>query len=318
MGFGGCALLLENIVRIHGVARVRRMLVSLKSSKNKSSYRRALIRCDCGDKYPPISRNRSRGNDLNDSALMEHLTPECVSVELISLCLSGKMYSSFCDWETNGGLGVGIMGILTGCSDNGNENTKKRFIQSQVSRGLMHPSRPVWIVKGDRCYSTMWLENEKETEYLNASGSGFQLVHWSCWGSGKKTTVKVITARTPKIVNDDAGNNANNKTPQQQPSLIEHDLQRISHDVDDESHYPNQYKRWRFTISASNYVDDDYVEDVKIDTKDVATDVPYYRLNGRQKQMVDYKYASRINMIIWSRWKGAAVTISSPESPPLV
>lgn len=215
-----------------------------------------------------------------------------MTVELMSLCLTGRMCSSYEDWESNGGLGIGVLSMLR----SGNKDDP--FIKPRVSRGLTRPSKHVWIVQGERGYSTMWLEDpDREANYLNSYGSAFTLTHQSCWGRGKKTTVKVVTARRGE---EDTTVN------QTQNLLTDKDLQRITHNPEDETHYPQQYKRWMFTIRAA---DDDK------DAEKAIVSMPYFRLKGQAKQMVDYKYAPRIHMVVWSRWKGAAVTLSSSSAP---
>eukprot|EP00592_Proboscia_alata_P018041 CAMPEP_0194415816 /NCGR_PEP_ID=MMETSP0176-20130528/14638_1 /TAXON_ID=216777 /ORGANISM="Proboscia alata, Strain PI-D3" /LENGTH=1867 /DNA_ID=CAMNT_0039220699 /DNA_START=292 /DNA_END=5895 /DNA_ORIENTATION=- len=262
MGPGGCALLLETIIRIHGLKSVKRMVrscataASCDSIKNSSMRMRPLIHCDCDAKGKLVAskalahRSNRRGgiggpNNISCSATQKARICEvgkgagCMSVELISLILTGSVHSSFEGWDT-GGLGFGLLngGFLSesaldpgaaradaaanndtnnignsnlnkaakngSCNSPTNNSSSISFPTSSnwknsshaIGKGLLNPIQPVWIVRGPRGFSTVWLEKDSDRQYMDTMpGFSFRMKHWNCSNNGKATTMRIITAR---------------------------------------------------------------------------------------------------------------------------
>jgi len=273
---GGFALFLETIVKIHGESRVKRML---RSASGKES----LISCDCINKNIPKGKSKFEW--------LDHLGHECASVELISFLITGQIYSSYEGWDA-GDLGIGILGLKNSIS---------------IDNRLMHPSKPVWVVRGEKCFSAMWLEDLNDIDYMKERGSAFKLVHWNCWSVGKKNVIKVITSRRPSNVELPSSD------------VIRDFLQNITHDTEDEHFYPDQYKRWRFDLGKAFSPSDDKNLSKEIsETKSEHRLIPYFRLDQKQKLFVDMKYSPNIHMIVWSRWIEATVLLCTTSTPPIV
>lgn len=181
---GGVALFLETIMRIHGAGVISRMMKQGSGSSNNAS--RFLVRCTCEERQKQIYKdNPLPANVRNDTDKLLDTTPpgnECVSEELLSLLLTGTPHSTFKGWSTDG-LGVGLL-------------TRKA---GEVGCRLVRPEKPVWLVRGDTCYSVLWVENGKELDMrkvskLDKPGTSMELGHWNCWyDQQNKTTMRLIT-----------------------------------------------------------------------------------------------------------------------------
>lgn len=170
---GGVALLLETVVRIHGEGAVARMLRksragdSHSAGKEKDSNNEAetdgkecssnnlfLVCCSCEERqnkrlqdFTLTPANRRKLMNAADTTPPGH---DCVSVELMSLLLTGKVHSTLSGWST-GPLGFGILSQTPG----------------EVGEELSRPEKPVWILKGDTCYSVLVLDHTNHGENLN-------------------------------------------------------------------------------------------------------------------------------------------------------
>ena len=191
MGTGGCALFLETILRIHGKGAVQRM-VHLARDKEfdncKSDKKNAeencptkippLLRCNCLERYQRTQQKQRISSWPGASkTAYEHAHEEsedpcndCASIELISLLLTGRVYSSWKGWSTSmapyARLGIGVLTDRPG----------------EVGRGLTRPEKPVWIVKGPSQYSVLFLNERNSSGVLDESKSFVvNMTHWSCW-----------------------------------------------------------------------------------------------------------------------------------------
>ena len=83
-------------------------------------------------------------------------------------------------WST-GPLNVGI---LTDSAD-------------QVDSRLLRPEKPVWIIRGDTCYSVAWFDGNKEHfEAVSRGAYAGTLTHWNPWfGHRHKSTMRLLAAR---------------------------------------------------------------------------------------------------------------------------
>ena len=283
MNPGGCALFLETVIKIHGVKRIKRMLRACGSQRD------CLLSCNCGN--TPIPKGSAK---LEWQNYLEH---ECFSVELLSLLMTGKIRSSYKRWDKSK-LGIGILSL----NQLGKEEGGKEFL---------NPVKPVWLVRGEKCFSTLWFEDESDYKKTHGNGSTFKVIHWNCWSSGRKTVLKIITSRDTPGIKDSNTSSLN-------IGLINANLDNIRHDLDDEHFYPNEYKRWRFAFDSS----DDNSQKVKEDKIEIKSFtcvwIPYYKLCPRQKEIIDMKYAPKINRVLWCRWKDARVSQCTPSILPVV
>jgi hypothetical protein len=159
-----------------------------------------------------------------------------------------------------------------------------------VGWALKHPMQPVWIVHCDTSFSCMWLEKERDIPYLDHHGVTLPMVHWSCIYPGVETTFTVVTARKPQASPQEE---EQEEDPQENlcTTLVCHPEDRII--------YPNNYKRWRYALSSTTAWK------------------PYFRLSPKQKELVDHRYAPRINLAVWSRFPQADVILPSTTSTSL-
>lgn len=334
----------------------------------------ALLSCSCEERRPsPAAGPRApRRNATDDDGPPGH---GCMTVELLSLLLTGEVRSTYRGWSA-GGLGVGLLSNEVG----------------EVGRGLTHPLRPVWILKGDACYSTLWLDDENDkpsktsgarggtmaalvgsqlnVRDLDLPGSAIRLTHWNPWHSVRsKTTLRVITARggwnskefvpssTPKcrtvtesilqrrrerqrataLAGADERDDSEDAGDDGQGRITAEEIARVSVHPEDSQYYPGQYRRWRFDMGSTALAAaagmSEPVEDAKQDAMGQSVPdasagkakpvpptnpewIPYFRLDGRQRQIVESKLAPRINMILWTRWPRATVDDFQPAGPP--
>eukprot|EP00957_Ditylum_brightwellii_P114700 8746406-Ditylum_brightwellii.AAC.1 len=179
-GPGGCALLLETVLNIHGHSRVERMLRRARGNSTTSDRVNPLLSCSCvsPQKQPGTSTSfngfssAQRKKKSDDSIPPGH---ECISVELISLLLTGQVHTNLQNWST-GGFGIGIL------------NADDKYA---VGRDLLSPSKPVWLIRGYNCFSCLWVDNKNvkcDMKSLDQPGSAFELVHWNTWYGGQART----------------------------------------------------------------------------------------------------------------------------------
>jgi hypothetical protein len=325
---GGCALFLETIISIHGKACVERMMRRARR-KASISETNVLIECVCEERQKKLQQMRETTSASNQSAA-EPLDHSCTSIELVSLLLTGEVHSTFHGWST-GGLGIGILSNK----------------QGEVGRQLMRPEKPVWILRGDTCYSVVWLDGSKEHSKsitrLDQPGTVFRLAHWQCWfGDRHKSGMRVITARgewSPPVFSKLGADCFRKKTVADQimarhrersnvvssdeqgeggettceSHITREEIDRVKVHPDDEKYYPGKYRQWRFDMGkvASERMD----ADMKIGPVGSEREhwTPYFRLDDRQRMVVEMKISPKINQILWTRWPGASIDRFTPE-----
>jgi hypothetical protein len=332
---GGIALFLETLLRIHGKGAVNRMISHARGLNHLTSNTKCLINCTCEDIYwnkleESVTTAKIRENFPNklDTSPQCH---SCLSVELLSLLLTGTVHSSLEGWSSRE-LGIGLL----------------TYGSERVSKGLTRPEKPVWILRGPTCYTTIWLNSShKDTELLNSRidqpGSVARMIHWNSWfGERQKTDFRMIlkrewTAHEVSSVSDGEGVPTTCKTV----SLItkrniEHTriskqlmgteplgdvflcsqgtLDRIVAHPDDQQFYPTKYQSWRFDMG-----EDDDSEDQRERKPRGVVWKPFHRLSEFQKTLVDVKLGPKLTSIIWTRWPGATVDLFEPNDPaPIV
>ena len=93
--------------------------------------------------------------------------------------------------------------------------------------------------------------------------------------------------------------------PMQNPDLkpiSDEELQSLAFHPEDEKYYPGEYRRWRFRFGGSGG---------NASASDAGW-IPFYRLRGRQRLIVEMKLAPRICAVIRSRWPSATVRDFAP------
>jgi len=328
---GGCALLLETILRIHGKGAVTRMIRRSRRKTGFSDEAKSLVHCTCEERFkkkleenPPSARAKKNMKETMDTTPRSH---ECTSIEILSLLLSGRVHSTLKDWSAEP-LGVGLLSNKAG----------------EVGMALTRPEKPVWILRGPTCYSVMWLNECQDLgdrfSSVDLPGSVAKLTHWNCWYRERsKTDFRLVAARpkwTPstfleesltacfKPVAESKGvalieslrrskaesTEKRRATETVDPDLIftEDEIERVNVHLEDQKFYPGQFQMWRY----------DMCEDPKEnqDKKQPAENwVPFHRLTAREKLIVENKLGPKINTILWTRWPRARIHSFEPESP---
>jgi hypothetical protein len=341
---GGVALLLETVLRIHGKGVIKRMIQrARKDAGLPETVKQCLIDCTCEDRQKKMYGDKPLPSSVrNDPSKLLDTTPpghECVSVELISLLLTGTVHSSWTGWSAEG-LDFGIL-------------TKK---SGEVGFELARPEKPVWVLQGDTCYSVLWLRASKELDprivaKLDKPGEVLDFSHWNCWYElrnksefrlsspsdvWKPPVSKQLTAdvwatcrnsleprnaadlllerRRYKRVNlISAGEHESNLKKETQLRVTEADLENVTQNPEDENYYPKNYTMWRFDMGDGKEEQDDdscAVGDIKMRAERW---VPYHRLSSNHKLIVDIKLGPKIKSILWTRWPGARIDKFVPE-----
>ena len=294
----------------------------------------SLIRCTCEDRQ----RRQHEENPLPlnvrvDPTKLLDMTPsgtECVSVELLTLILTGRVSSDWkdCSSET---LGIGVLTDTVG----------------EVSHGLARPQKPVWLIKGPTCYSVLYIDGSwrnssaKENYYgddiktisrMDKPNASLNLCHWNGWyGQRGKTEMRLVTSKSttevpskkllaefselPKGTNTktlllqrrryekainvvSAEEHKSSESKGKESLILPGELDRIQIHEQDQKLYPNNHKMWSFHLA------DDSDEDKKPAAKKWR---PYFQLTARQKRLVEAKLGPKINTILWTRWPDATV-----------
>ena len=355
---GGVALLLETIIRIHGNRVVARQIKKAreltaqdeekqkeKESENTSSAAaasssnkprsRCLLRCKCEDKQKEIFGTKPLPASLRSDPekLLNKLTPpgaDCVSVELMTLLLSGQVQPTWQNCAVNG-MGFGLLTESIGIG----------------GFSLARPEKPVWLLKGESCYSVLILENNMDIDHKTISrvdkpGTSMFFCHWNTWyGETNKSGMRLITASTGEspskklqqlkqlvhqirfevlrplerlsmersrtnLINEVAKDQHESIAAEETKNVIgEDELERVKAHPEDQKLYPSKYQMWRFDIE-----EDDGIEDRK---QRAEYWTPYHRLNAREKKMVERKLGPKINKILWSRWPDATIDNFIPD-----
>ncbi|KAL3823309.1 hypothetical protein ACHAXA_010444 [Cyclostephanos tholiformis] len=330
---GGCALLLETILCCHG--------------PYASFPQTLLLSCKCSESLNIIE---TRAKDKSGSIINAPESHDCVSVELLSLLLTGCAHSNYSDWSGDM-FGIGLLHINT----NG---------QNKLNTRLLRPVKPIWICLGDLGYSTLFLEMNNFIGSINSldnPGKIMSLAHWNCW-SGERTGFRVITSMHDKEPHHTSRQNKTVHIPdtssdseeegrpvtdsissklrqdlrrdaamlwtpdrslfsREHPSGVDHDfkpinddeLQSVTFHPDDEKYYPGQYRRWRFKFDSYDSTLPSNIPAVDAEW------IPFYRLHGRQRLIIEMKLAPRICAIVRTRWPLAIVRDFVPTGEfPLV
>lgn len=290
---GGCALFLETVTRIHGKGVILRLIEKARREGGLCSSSRSLIHCKCEDsnkdlRIPPQQlRQRAKTKEL-----MEALpkSASCASVELISLLLTGRVYSTLKGWST-GVLGLGLLSYNT----------------AEIGKGLSRPRKPVWILQGPSTYSVIWMSSgyDKNEQFAKADqpDSVIEMTHFCCWPGQRNTSVLRLTAsHYQKQKNVSSASSCLSDLESIDPHLCvkEDELTGVHANEEDCNFYKDNYRMWRFRFDEST---------------DPTSWIPFYRLSKRQKLVVETKLGPKINTILWKRWPRAIIEGSDSEAP---
>jgi hypothetical protein len=342
---GGCALFLETIIRIHGKGAVAHMMQQARKKAGFTGKELSLplIQCTCRARHfvkldsDPVFcqtlKAQSKKGIILDTTPTGH---NCVSIELLSLLLVGRVHSTWQGWYP-APLGIGILANAPG----------------KMGRCLARPEKPVWILHGPTCYSVLWLngchEHEETFSRVDRPGAVATMTHWNTWyGERNATQMRLVTDRSQTIdslLNDEDAEFERELERLTSPVLREmakrrrahalrasdiskleagnldllelnEELDRVLVHPDDPKFYPNNYHLWRFDLGE--------------DPKALASDdrkqrgqfwKSYNKLSEREKLLVEAKLGPQICTLLWTRWPRATVDCFVPggaEHPPPV
>jgi hypothetical protein len=294
MSPGGCALLLETLVHIYGRNRLARAVKKQRRKAGKKPYMQSLISCNCVEgqfntwqQQELITKDKSSATtNINQLQSVQPVGHQCLSIEILSVILTGQVETSISNWLTE--FGIGML-----CSD--------KVEGEHLGKSMKFPLYPIWLVRGISRYSVLWhKELSRKTGDLTEP---FSSVHWHCWYTGhNKSVLNVIPS---SFGNSEGIIDSSNEMGSQR--IDEFD---IRHHPDDEKIYPDNFQRWRFSLMPLYKQIDD--NERGKDSNDIW--LPYYRLNQQQKEAVDRKMSTDINLAIWSRWKAAVIEIDQDNS----
>mmetsp|Transcript_13236 Transcript_13236/g.28033 ORF Transcript_13236/g.28033 Transcript_13236/m.28033 type:complete len:1135 (-) Transcript_13236:199-3603(-) len=332
---GGCALFLETLVRIVGVRRIRRTLRDQKVPSpivESLQITPSLLACTCTERVCARWERNTKAKASNPLPAGHG----CISPHLVNLLLSGLPKEDLASSST-GGMGVGMLAMPNATSPGG------------LGGALQNPSRPVWLVRGEKCYSLLRVAEDRLTDpvaqkhlasgRLGSGGDSFLLVHHNPWyGFNYCTEMRVYPG-----IKSSAGNasptsaadvDASKKVNAQGAAIIsQEEIDGVAIHPQDESFYPKEYHRWRFDVSSvhcdsiagtgSNNGGGGSAGLVPAEASTVMENhhkwTPFYRLSERQKLAVETKLAPKIKLIVWSKWPRSTVEfVSSDDSPPFV
>lgn len=315
-GKGGCALLLETIVTIHGSGSISRMIKkSRRSAGLPTTEGIKLVTCNC-NQHRGFTAHTSAPAD--DSPVLDSspINFRCMSIELLSLLLTGTVHSTLNGWST-GALGFGILSNAT----------------DRVGTSLARPEQPVWIVCEDSCYNVIWLDRSKSDDssvsQVDKAGNSFYLVHWNAWfGTPKRRSgLRVITARQawsppivvmkPKLSSNRSvldsimerrthkpSNNVVSSDEHEEASetsaITEQEMLQVKAHPDDQKYYPRSFKRWRYDVEAPATIEGS-------NEKHAVKWTPFHKLTCHQQNIVEMNLAPTIARILWTRWPKASV-----------
>jgi hypothetical protein len=289
---GGCALFLETIFHIHGRPRIQKLLSALKSDNRKMKFS-PFVQCKCEcklkEEWDSFIAEKKTNPFLRQKDWTRPLCNSCVGTELISLLISGKPYAEMTGWCAQK-FGIGFL--------SGDIDDNEILIDEQ----LKLPSKPVWIVKGAKTYFVIWSDDDQvDVRNLGRCSYSFNVSTWNCWDDEQlKETYRIM----PRMRNDSLASmqrssfavdcNANDNNP-----ITKADLEQVKTHPDDELNY-DDFRRWRYSFAHNS-------NDASSDGNSATAWIPFFRLNDRQKAIVQKKNAHCFELAIWSLWPNASI-----------
>eukprot|EP00934_Nitzschia_sp_Nitz4_P006136 Nitzschia sp. Nitz4//scaffold22_size323478//165136//167832//NITZ4_000541-RA/size323478-processed-gene-0.405-mRNA-1//1//CDS//3329543037//6126//frame0 len=320
---GGVALLLENILRIHGKRVIGRLLHSTKPSEEPAEHvsQCCLIKCTCEERQRShYEKNPVPAAVRNDPNKFRDTTPQgvdCVTVELLSLLCTGTFHSSWDGWSSNK-LQFGFLG------------TPSDPIPSELTR----PKQPVWVIRGYRCFTMLRLvdtmdANPQEVAERDSPGIVLNVEHWNPWyDSNQKVNFRLTTSLqewqspgdTKPVQTVKSGDVIGSKPPAVKSfapvsNPAQDEIERVQCHPDDQRDYKENLRLWRYDMEGRSVqkLSAGLVGGSSSGDKENLW-VPYYKLTSRQKLVVEAKFGPKIKSILWSRWPGSTTSSFVPST----
>jgi hypothetical protein len=284
MSRGGCALFMESLLHIRGKVRTIRQFRKFRDSNSDMKFG-SIVECNC------VKRQKAMWQKAMESPIpkKDWSAPpgnDCMALfnllQMVYHLEPDKMGMKLAD-----NFGLGILSTVHSMNKT-----------SESHSHIFSPKRQVWIVRGVTSYSVLW--NGAGTNQICNPASendivSFSLTHWNSWYNGRnKTEFRVIPQG--RAVNRLEGTSTNS-------AVTEEEIKNTRSNESDEKLYPGKFSRWRFTFGDS----------------DDECDIPFYRLDKRQREIVKMKLAPRVNLAVWENWPGATIDNFVPaDSPPTV
>ena len=104
-------------------------------------------------------------------------------------------------------------------------------------------------------------------------------------------------------------------------SITIEDINCVTAHLEDKVCYLNEYQRWRYNFSNETALSPKDMKGLKEKERDCSVSwKSFHLLSDREKKIVEWKYAPRINVAVWTRWPGATVggPMSSTSCLPLI
>ena len=281
MAPGGCALFLETVMHIHGLPRVQRMLHEARGIECKDNPCSSFITCNCEkklkDEWEGFLQKRKVDSSIRQKDWTEPLCRDCVAPELLSLLLTGSPHVDMKDWVANK-FGIGILsGAIV-------ED------EASVNSFLKSPQRPIWMVEGDTSYFVMWNENKQnDAKALGQDSFSFDVNCWNCWDEEQEKDIyRIVPARNTSML-----------SPEGSDPIAKTEVEQTRVNPDDKLNY-RDFRRWRYAFDNGK---GNHPSDQSIPNRWVS----FFNLTHRQKEIVQRKYASNIQLAVWSKWPNAQV-----------
>ena len=286
MGRGGCALFMEALLHIRGRTRTIRRFQKLRECSSLMRFS-SIVECNCVKRQKSLWHKsvKSPQSQQDWNAPPGH---DCLALTNL-LQMVYHLESDEMGVKLLENFGIGVLSTA---------HFMKKTSQSHSNFLALKRKRQVWIVEGVTSYSVLWNGAGMNQDCNHTGGKdlvSFSLTHWNSWYNGRnKTEFRVI----PKDRAVDRLEQANTSK-----EITGKEIEETRSNKSDEELYPGNYSRWRFTFGDANNV----------------CDIPFYRLDKRQREIVKMKLAPRVNLAVWKKWPGATIDNFIPaDSHPIV
>lgn len=322
MGPGGAVLLLEIIMNIHGNQSLERMIQKARNTKPEDKVK-PLVLCTCEKSQKQRWETQLHGEtkkicckqSTNNLNIPDN--PDCLNIELLNLILTGDINTKV-DNRSLENFGFGILTV-------DDMNKDQSLVCSQLHKSL---PMSVWLVRGSSTYSVVIQDRGCGINPF-ADGS-FELTHWNPWYNiHNETKIKVLPERKKRtsISSVYSSKKVDNQIVQsnieleesQMDHIMANELSTVRVHPDDEKLYPKDFKRWRFDFGVDGVVTDGSDSDEKQSINTSSTWMDYYKLDKRQRRIVEKKLSPAIHLALWKNWPNAYIEFCPISSkPPIV
>lgn len=174
----------------------------------------------------------------------------------------------------------------------------------------MHDEEPYHFLGGHRHAATVATISDSEQEGRTVTNSISTRLHLEHKRDAEMPWTQDVTlgAAGAASVTQRGGVNSDLKP------ITDEELQSVSFHPEDEKYYSGQFRRWRFHFDSGSTTalkSNDATSMSPIPATDAGW-IPFYRLHGRQRLIVEMKLAPRICGIVRSRWPLTTVRDFSP------